>query len=249
MFNQSNYSDTYEREKLRILQTLNVQIQSMAVKLDQIVSQVEENVFKIKSSPKTSLITINTIDPNNSIKPATLNSITLTPAIINTNTNKIIELSSNHQLVKIIDQPIPESEITPVVAKPVKTANRKSRSIKNLTKHVPTPSATTSNGTISTTTTISNEPPKVGLKSDTTAKRNKQQRQFNTFVRESINQLLGADFMKTHDVQDIDQQVMEMIRKEAVENYLPDNIRPRRAWHLAKASLRTLKRTLNNRKT
>jgi hypothetical protein len=56
------------------------------------------------------------------------------------------------------------------VAKPVKTANRKSRSIKNLTKHVTTPSATTSNDTISTTT--SNEAPKVGLKSDTTAKRN-----------------------------------------------------------------------------
>ena len=37
-------------------------------------------------------------------------------------------------------------------------------------------------------------------------------------------------------------------QEEAVENYLPDNIRPRRAWHLAKASLRTLKRTLNNRK-
>ena len=75
--------------------------------------------------------------------------------------------------------------------------------------------------------------------------------------------------MRTHDVQDIDAQVMEMIRskayffkfliaiqlnnylfiiEEAVENYLPDNIRPRRAWHLAKASLRTLKRTLNNRK-
>lgn len=82
---------------------------------------------------------------------------------------------------------------------------------------------------------------------DTTAKRNKQQRQFNTFVRESINQLLGPDYMRTHDVQDIDHQVMEMIRKEAIEHYLPDNIRPRRAWHLAKASLRTLKRTLNNK--
>ncbi len=38
------------------------------------------------------------------------------------------------------------------------------------------------------------------------------------------------------------------LKEEAVESYLPDNIRPRRAWHLAKASLRTLKRTLNNRK-
>ncbi len=79
-------------------------------------------------------------------------------------------------------------------------------------------------------------------------KRNKQQRLFNTFVRESICQLLGPDYMKSHDVQDIDPQLMEMIRKEAVENYLPENIRPRRAWHLAKASLRTLKRTLNNKK-
>ena len=55
---------------------------------------------------------------------------------------------------------------------------------------------------------VVNKPP------DTTAKRNKQQRQFNTFVRESINQLLGPDFMRTHDVQDIDAQVMEMIRSK-----------------------------------
>ena len=39
-----------------------------------------------------------------------------------------------------------------------------------------------------------------------------------------------------------------ILKEEAVENYLPENIRPRRAWHLAKASLRTLKRTLNNKK-
>ncbi len=77
------------------------------------------------------------------------------------------------ELILIIfkQQPLPESEITPVVAKPVKTANRKSRSIKNLTKHIPATIATTSNGTISTLST-SNETPKVGLKSDTTAKRN-----------------------------------------------------------------------------
>jgi hypothetical protein len=57
---------------------------------------------------------------------------------------------------------------------------------------------------------VNNKPP------DTTAKRNKQQRQFNTFVRESINQLLGPDFMRTHDVQDIDAQVMEMIRSKFI---------------------------------
>lgn len=263
MFHQPNYSDTYEREKLRILQNLNVQIQSMAVKLDHIVTQVEENVFKIKSSPKTSLITINNIDPN-ALKPATLNSITLTPTIINTNTSKIIDLSSsNHQIVKIIDQPLSETEIAPaVLTKPPKsTANRKTKSIKDLTKSSSIKQEGSGNSPAQTATASSfsalTSPPTFDIKSeikneprppDNPSKRNKQQRQFNTFVRESINQLLGADFMKTHDVQDIDQQVMEMIRKEAVENYLPDNIRPRRAWHLAKASLRTLKRTLNNRK-
>ena len=47
-----------------------------------------------------------------------------------------------------------------------------------------------------------------------------QQRQFNTFVRDSINQLLGSDFMRTHDVQDIDSQVMEMIRSNVLEKIL-----------------------------
>lgn len=45
-----------------------------------------------------------------------------------------------------------------------------------------------------------------------------QQRQFNTFVRDSINQLLGSDFMRTHDVQDIDSQVMEMIRSKLTDS-------------------------------
>ena len=54
------------------------------------------------------------------------------------------------------------------------------------------------------------------LKKKQTFKLNKkeQQRVFNTFVRESINQLLGNDYMRTHDVQDIDAQVMEMIRSK-----------------------------------
>jgi len=363
--NQTNFSDTYEREKLRILQTLNVQIQSMAVKLDQIVTQVEENVFKIKSyPPKTAtptttsttlisagsastlipiqqqqqpqqqqqladsnnnnLISLDQLQPinssnhnnNNNNKPSVLNSVTLTPintnllAPVTTHTNSNngyssssggrLELSSNHQLVKIIDQPMNEASTqvissiaqqqqqqqhistqasapAPKKTKGTRGQNKRSqsavkKSIQNLVKNSNNNNNNNSNnnnsnsnsnnnitnGTsggenilnnvVSSSATQATTQPSATKVPDISAKRNKQQRQFNTFVRESINQLLGSDFMKTHDVQDIDQQVMEMIRKEAVENYLPDNIRPRRAWHLAKASLRTLKRTLNNRK-
>jgi ABC-type antimicrobial peptide transport system permease subunit len=270
MFNQqSNYSDTYEREKIRILQALNVQIQSMAVKLDQIVTQVEENLFKIKPintnaykvAPTLISITNNNDDSNNintqQYKP--INTVTISQQMQqqqqqNTNANTVtstivlqnhnsIELANNHQLIKIIDEPLNDE-----TSKANRAATRKSRLSfqSNCSSIKMSPNSNNNNNNNNSNDIkpliLINKPP------DTTAKRNKQQRQFNTFVRESINQLLGTDFMRTHDVQDIDAQVMEMIRKEAVENYLPDNIRPRRAWHLAKASLRTLKRTLNNKK-
>jgi hypothetical protein len=149
------------------------------------------------------------------------------------------QLDSNHQLVKIIDQfpPFGDQLENPSETKQ-RSKSRSSNKSKRAQKSPTQPTPTSIAGTAQIET----------KKAEPTNKRNKQQRQFNTFVRESINQLLGPDFMRTHDVQDIDAQVMEMIRKEAVENYLPDNIRPRRAWHLAKASLRTLKRTLNNKK-
>lgn len=259
-------ADAYEREKIRILQALNVQVQSMAMKLDQIVNQVEETLLKIKPNSNAfkttpTLITITNADDTNNNNNTqfksinTINADNLTQQIQlqpNTNlTNTIvlssnsIELANNHQLVKIIDEP-PNDETT----KAQRGVNRKSRlSVQSNSSSATTLKSPNNNHllnesklTIVSAAVVNNKPP------DTTAKRNKQQRQFNTFVRESINQLLGPDFMRTHDVQDIDAQVMEMIRKEAVENYLPENIRPRRAWHLAKASLRTLKRTLNNKK-
>lgn len=187
---------TYEREKLSILQTLNIQIQNMAVKMDKIVTQTEEMYFQVKPHQQP-----------------------LRPSV------------SSQSLITMTDPNVTgEFKKEPKKLKAVSKANRAACSTLNSSNLY----------TVSGSGT-----PKAA---DSSSKRNKQQRQFNTFVRESINQLLGADFMKTHDVQDIDAQVMEMIRKEAVDNYLPDNIRPRRAWHLAKASLRTLKRTLNNRK-
>jgi len=73
---------------------------------------------------------------------------------------------------------------------------------------------------------------------------NNQQRLFNKFVRESVEQKLGKEFLLLHEIQEIDQEVMETIKREALQTYPPINIRPRRAWHLAKASLRCRRRSL-----
>lgn len=167
---------------------------------------------------------------------------------INSNNNaNEIKLANNQQIVKIVDQPLIQATSKLRKSLPKSSINRKKKSIASLTKQEQNEFIKQDQGApeLNLSVVVANKPKQ---ESHSINKRNKQQRIFNTFVRESINQLLGPDFMRTHDVQDIDAQVMEMIRKEAVENYLPENIRPRRAWHLAKASLRTLKRTLNNRK-
>ncbi len=46
MLNSFSFADTYDCEKLRILQSMNDQIEVMAVKLDQIVTHIEEVVMK-----------------------------------------------------------------------------------------------------------------------------------------------------------------------------------------------------------
>ena len=300
-----------------------IEIQSMAAKLDRSLAQTEENILKLKSSPNSN----NTNNTNSQKSPQTTY-YTLNPAstnllgsngqiyTINSDGNLVldakilndsmasnlnignIELGNNYQLVKIIDPP-PQLILTPnkEASKPPHAAKRTKQTIANLTRqenmNMNSNNITSNNNTntslittalipqgnvqplttLTLTNTVHNQnlvdtssnqqqvqngnsnngvvtkkEPKVSPSSQLQNKRNKQQRMFNTFVRESICQLLGPDYMKSHDVQDIDPQLMEMIRKEAVENYLPDNIRPRRAWHLAKASLRTLKRTLNNKK-
>lgn len=198
----------------------------MALKLDLIVSHVEENIFKIKSSNSNNFRN-SLLEINNSleIRPVEFDKVANTHQSITCcsfDLDDEIKLADHHQLIKIIDQKPQNGQ-----KKIRKIGKNKQSTIQADTKQL----------------SVQNK-----SEPNTINKRSKQQRIFNTFVRESINQLLGPDFMRTHDVQDIDSQVMEMIRKEAVEHYLPDNIRPRRAWHLAKASLRTLKRTLNNRK-
>jgi len=75
-----------------------------------------------------------------------------------------------------------------------------------------------------------------------------QQRLFNKYVRENVETRLGKEFLLLHEIQEIDQAVMESIKKDALEVYPPVNIRPRRAWHLAKASLRCRRRSLRRQK-
>lgn len=75
-----------------------------------------------------------------------------------------------------------------------------------------------------------------------------QQRLFNKYVRENVETRLGKEFLLLHEIQEIDHDVMESIKKDALEMYPPINIRPRRAWHLAKASLRCRRRSLRRQK-
>jgi hypothetical protein len=66
----------------------------------------------------------------------------------------------------------------------------------------------------------------------------------NRFLRESVKQKLGADFLLTNAVSDIPMTIMRAIKKEAFDKYLPHDRRPIKAWGLAMASLRCLKRDL-----
>lgn len=75
-----------------------------------------------------------------------------------------------------------------------------------------------------------------------------QQRLFNKYVRENVETRLGKEFLLLHEIQEINHDVMESIKKDALEMYPPINIRPRRAWHLAKASLRCRRRSLRRQK-
>jgi hypothetical protein len=66
----------------------------------------------------------------------------------------------------------------------------------------------------------------------------------NRFLRESIKRQLGSDFLLTNLVSDIPVDLMKSIQKEAFDKYLPHDRRPIKAWGLALASLRCLKRDM-----
>ena len=55
---------------------------------------------------------------------------------------------------------------------------------------------------------------------------------------------MGSDFLLTNLVSDIPVDIMKSIKKEAFDKYLPHDRRPIKAWGLAMASLRCLKRDL-----
>lgn len=66
----------------------------------------------------------------------------------------------------------------------------------------------------------------------------------NRFLREAVKQRMGVEFLIEHAVSDIPINVMRQIKKEAFDKYLPNDRRPIKAWGLAMASLRCLKRDL-----
>lgn len=66
----------------------------------------------------------------------------------------------------------------------------------------------------------------------------------NRFLREAVKQRMGVEFLINNAVSDIPINIMRQIKKEAFEKYLPNDRRPIKAWGLAMASLRCLKRDL-----
>ena len=55
---------------------------------------------------------------------------------------------------------------------------------------------------------------------------------------------MGAEFLLSNAISDIPIPIMKQIKKEAFDRYLPNDRRPIKAWGLAMASLRCLKRDL-----
>lgn len=76
---------------------------------------------------------------------------------------------------------------------------------------------------------------------------NKEQAQFNKFVREEVSKKFGEDFLLQHEVNQLEISIMESIKTEAIASFLPKDTTPIRAWKLAKVSLRSLKRDLRRK--
>jgi hypothetical protein len=76
---------------------------------------------------------------------------------------------------------------------------------------------------------------------------NKEQAQFNKFVRDQVSKKFGQDFLLQHEVNQLEASIMDMIKSEALASYLPKDTLATRAWTLAKVSLRSLKRDLRRK--
>lgn len=64
----------------------------------------------------------------------------------------------------------------------------------------------------------------------------------NYFLRQTVKQRVGVDFLVTNPVSEIPVEIMKQIKKEAFEKYKMEDAK--KAWCLAKASLRSLRREL-----
>ena len=66
----------------------------------------------------------------------------------------------------------------------------------------------------------------------------------NRFLRKAVKHRMGVEFLIENAVSDITMHIMQQIKKEGYDKYLPNDRRPIKAWGLAMASLRCLKRDL-----
>lgn len=76
---------------------------------------------------------------------------------------------------------------------------------------------------------------------------NKEQAQFNKFVRDEVSKKFGENFLLQHEVNQLESSAMELIKNEAISSFLPKDTSSARAWTLAKVSLRSLKRDLRRK--
>ena len=59
-----------------------------------------------------------------------------------------------------------------------------------------------------------------------------------------VKEKVGIHFLYSHAIAEIPSEIMQEIKKDAFSRYLPSDRRPLKAWGLAMASLRCLKRDL-----
>lgn len=105
----------------------------------------------------------------------------------------------------------------------------------------------TANNTTTTTTNntgLNNENSSTSISEKNKTQGIQTQMALNRFLREAVKQRMGVEFLINNAVSDIPSNVMRQIKKEAFEKYLPNDRRPIKAWGLAMASLRCLKRDL-----
>lgn len=66
-------------------------------------------------------------------------------------------------------------------------------------------------------------------------------REFSTFVSKKVRLEFGFDSLASKRINELDRDIMNKIKDEAIEKYLPSNVAPQLAWNHAMNSLRQLR--------